>query len=162
MKRLFIAAALMLGIASCQNTPEELDIIVGSEVQTRINVSVPNTETRSGGLNSALGVFDNGILAGNTTMRYILQVFYNGEPSTERLVKYSDNASTSFDVRLVPNRDYRFVVWADVVTNEDDTDNHYDTSDLTNITLRGTWNAMPSQAMWMRHHSQAARTSTLS
>lgn len=142
MKRLFIAAALMLGIASCQNTPEELDIIIGSEVQTRINVSIPNTETRSGGLNSALGVFDNDILAGNTTMRYILQVFYNGEPSTERLVKYSDNASTSFDVRLIPNRDYRFVVWADVVTNEDDTDNHYDTSDLTNITLRGTWNAM--------------------
>lgn len=142
MKKFLILAALVLGIASCQTTPEGLDIIVDGEVDAKVNIAVPDVETRAGGLNSALGVFDNGVLTGDNTMRYILQVYYNGNPSTERLVKYSDNKNISFDVRLVPNRDYRFVVWADVVTSENDIDNHYDTSDLSNITLIGTWSAM--------------------
>jgi hypothetical protein len=58
-------------------------------------------------------------------------------------------------VRLVPNRDYQFVVWADVVSqgsNELDkvyevasttsADNHYNTADLKNIQLNETWVAM--------------------
>ena len=92
-------------------------------------------------------------------MRYILQVFQGvGEDenrtwkaSKETKFKYSDGKSVTFDVRLVPNRDYKFVVWADVVTNgENDTDNHYNThngengaTDLTNITLNNTtWGPM--------------------
>ncbi|MBR2429538.1 MAG: hypothetical protein IKB15_06130, partial [Alistipes sp.] len=54
-----------------------------------------------------------------------------------------------FEVRLVPERDYQFVVWADVVTDgKNDTDNHYVTKDangkstLGNITLNGEWDAM--------------------
>ena len=123
---------------------------VGGEVDTIINVTIPEAETRAGGDNSAKGVFDNGILEDDdTTMRYILQVYYNGEASKERKVAYSDGKTAAFDVRLVAGRDYQFVVWADVVVNgEQDIDNHYVTKDangfstLSNITLNGEWNAM--------------------
>ena len=155
MKARFLAlAALVLGVVSCQTEPEGLDVNVGGEQLVTINVAVPEAETRAGGNNSALGVFDNGVLGtkeDNTTMRYILQVYYkteeNGEAkytaSKERLVEYSDDKSVAFEVRLVPERDYQFVVWADVVTNgKSDIDNHYNTEDLANIKLNNTWVAM--------------------
>ena len=147
---------MVLGLAACQTEPEGLDVNVGGEQLVTVNVTVPEAETRAGGNNSALGVFDNGVLGtadDNTTMRYILQVYLkNGEQfvqSDERLVEYSDGKTVNFEVRLVPGRDYQFVVWADVVTNgKQDIDNHYVTMDankkstLGNITLNGEWNAM--------------------
>ena len=157
MKRFLALVALVLGVVSCQTEPEGLDVNVGGEQLVTINVAVPETETRAGYGDSALGVFNNGVLDGDATMRYILQVYYkteeNGEAkytaSQERLVEYSDGRSVAFDVRLVPQRDYQFVVWADVVVNgEQDIDNHYVTKDangvstLNNITLNGEWNAM--------------------
>ena len=155
MKARFLALlALVLGVVSCQTEPEGLDVNVGGEQLVTINVAVPEAETRAGGSNSALGVFDNGVLGtkdDNTTMRYILQVYYktmeNGEAkytaSKERLVEYSDDKTVAFEVRLVPERDYQFVVWADVVTNgKSDIDNHYNTEDLANIKLNNTWVAM--------------------
>ena len=155
MKARFLALlALVLGVVSCQTEPEGLDVNVGGEQLVTINVAVPEAETRAGGSNSALGVFDNGVLGtkdDNTTMRYILQVYYkteeNGEAnytaSKERLVEYSDDKTVAFEVRLVPERDYQFVVWADVVKNgKNDTDNHYNTEDLANIKLNNTWVAM--------------------
>lgn len=132
----------MLGLAACQNEPEGLDVNVGGEQAVTINVTVPETETRAGGLNSALGVFDNGVLSGDATMRYILQIYYGDKKSEERLVAYSDGKSVAFDVRLVPERTYQFVVWADVVDTAADVDKHYNTADLTNVTLNNTWIAM--------------------
>ena len=153
MKARFLAlAALVLGLASCQTEPEGLDVNVGGAVDTTITVSIPETETRAGGNNSALSVFENGILdAEDVTMRYIFQVFYKGEASKATpQVAYSDGKSVNFDVRLVPGRDYTFVVWADVVNNANpvngdriNDDWHYNTSDLTNITINPTtWVAM--------------------
>ncbi|MBQ2784789.1 MAG: hypothetical protein IJE99_07330 [Alistipes sp.] len=146
MKARFLALlALVLGVVSCQTEPEGLNVNVG-EVDAIINVTIPEAETRAAGSNSAAGAFANGVLgteSDNTTMRYILQVYYNGVASQERKVAYSDGKSVAFEVRLVPERNYKFVVWADVVTDgENDTDNHYDTSNLENITLLGEWNAM--------------------
>ena len=160
MKKILALLALVLGVVSCQTEPEGLDVNVGGEQDVTICVTIPETETRAGGNDSALGVFNNGILnPENVTMRYILQVFQGvgeGENRTwiaskETKFKYSDGKSVTFDVRLVPNRDYKFVVWADVVTNgENDIDNHYNThngenhtTDLTNITLNNTtWGPM--------------------
>ncbi len=139
MKRFFALAALVLGLAACQTEPEGLDVNVGGEVDTTITVSLPDSETRA---NSALGAFDNVVASDEYTIRYILQVYYNGEPSKERLVKYSDETYTTFDVRLVPGRHYNFVVWADVVKEADKTDLHYNTTNLHNITLKQTWVAM--------------------
>ena len=154
--RFFFLAALLFGLAACQTEPEGLDVNVGGEQLVTVNVTVPEAETRADVDKSAKGVFDNGVLGtadDNTTMRYILQVYLkNGEQfiqSDERLVEYSDGKTVNFEVRLVPGRDYQFVVWADVVTNgKQDIDNHYVTMDakkkstLGNITLNGEWNAM--------------------
>ena len=143
MKKFLALAALVLGLASCQTEPEGLDVNVGGAVDTVITVNIPEAETRAN--NSGIGVFENGVLDGDATMRYIFQVYYNGETNeASRQVKYADGTSVSFPVRLVPGRDYQFVVWADVVTAENAGDNHYNTTDLKNITLSNpsTWVAM--------------------
>ena len=157
MKKLLALLAVVLCVVSCQTEPEGLDVNVGGEIDAIVNVTIPEAETRAAaGSNSALGAIQNGVLgteSDNTTLRYILQVYYkdgnNYVKSAERLVEYSDGKSVAFDVRLVPQRNYQFVVWADVVTDgKNDTDNHYVTKDangestLDNITLKGEWNAM--------------------
>ena len=146
MKRFFALAALVLGLAACQTEPEGLNVNVDGEQLVTVNVTVPEAETRADVDKSAKGVFDNGILEGDATMRYILQVYYNGVASKERLVEYSDEKSVTFEVRLVPGRNYQFVVWADVVDTKDAegkyVDKHYNTADLANITLNSTWVAM--------------------
>ena len=159
MKRFLALAALVLGLASCQTEPEGLDVNVGGAVDTTITVSIPETETRYGeNSNSAGSVFTNGVLsADDVTMRYIFQVYYNNgdqivESQAAPQVKYSDDKSVNFGVRLVPDRDYTFVVWADVVEMDEDgnwADLHYNTSNdegkitLNNITVNeDKWVAM--------------------
>ena len=145
MKKIFALLALMLGVVSCQTEPEGLDVSVGGEQEVAICVSLPEA-TRA---NSAEGAFANVDLE-KYTIRYILQVYYNGQPSRERLVKYSDGQSVTFPVRLVPGRDYNFVVWADLVEGNNYQDNewynedglHYNTENLHAITLKDTWVAM--------------------
>ena len=146
MKKILALLALVLGVVSCQTEPEGLDVNVGGEVETTVCVSLPEA-TRA---NSALGAFDNVDLTGAATIRYILQIFdQNDRPSDAEYIKYSDEKSVVFPVRLVPGRHYRFVVWADYVDSEDAGDKHYNTRnnegkiDLRNITLKeDTWVAM--------------------
>lgn len=145
MKRFFALAALVLGLAACQTEPEGLDVNVGGEVDTTITVTLPDTETRA---NSVVGAFANlDLKNSDLTIRYILQVYY-GETAAPKQFAYSDETHVTFDVRLVPGRDYKFVVWADVVDGKnavdgvDVGDNHYDTENLTAITFKGDWNAM--------------------
>ena len=141
----------MLGLASCQTEPEGLNVNVGGEVDTVVTVTIPETETRADYTNSAKGVFDNGVLGGDATMRYIFQVYYNGQESEAKpQVAYSDGQTVTFPVRLVPDRDYTFVVWADVVDGKDAGDKHYivynevtNRLDLSNISVNETsWVAM--------------------
>lgn len=143
MKAKFLAlAALVLGMVSCQNEPEGFDVNVGGAVDTVVTVNIPEAETRAYS-DSALSVFNNGVLDGAATMRYILQVYdAAGNASDERLVKYSDGKSVNFDVRLIPGRNYQFVVWVDVVDAEADVDKHYYTRNLKEVTLNGEWKAM--------------------
>lgn len=120
-----------------------MDVVVSGEVDMVVNVNVPDN-TRAG---SEKGIFESGILNGDATMRYTLQIFYTDENNqthkTEPQRKYDDSNSVAFDVRLTPNRDYTFVVWADVVDSIGAGDKHYITTDLTNITVNtGTWCAM--------------------
>lgn len=123
-----------------------MDVVVGGEVDMVVNVNAPSS-TRAG---SEKGIFESGILNGDATMRYILQVFYKDENNnthkTEPQIKYDDNSSVAFNVRLTPNRNYTFVVWADVVDTKDGegnyVDKHYITNDLTNITINDAWGAM--------------------
>ena len=152
--RFLVLAAMMLGLASCQTEPEGLNVNVGGEVDTVVTVTIPETETRTGGNDSAKSIFDNGVLGNENddkTMRYILEIYYKNELFAERLVDYSDGKTVTFPVRLVAGREYNFVVWADYVESKNDTDFHYNTKNkvgehyygLTNVTLNNNkWKAM--------------------
>ena len=152
MKRFLALAALVLGLAACQTEPEGLDVNVGGEVETTVCISLPET-TRANSAVGAVGTFNN-VDWEIYTVRYTMQIFdQNGRASEAEYVDYKDgntnNNSVTFPVRLVPNRDYNFVVWADIVTDADKTDLHYNIHNgddnalnLANITLNDTWVAM--------------------
>lgn len=130
MKKLFAILALVLGMVSCQNEPEALDVVVGGEQEVMLSVSLPEG-TRA---NSAEGFdFDN---LGDYKVRYILEISYNGK--LIRDFKITDATTTKFPVRLAPNRDYTFTVWADLVT-ETEVENWYD-ADLYYNTENGLAN----------------------
>ena len=145
MRKLFALLALVLGVVSCQNDPEGFGANVGGEQVTNVTVALPELTRAS----STAGAITNVDLTGDYTIRYIFQV-YNSDftESKAQQVKYSDDASVSFPVRLVAGRNYNFVVWADIVKNANPVDGekcadlHYNTADLANITLNNTWEAM--------------------
>ena len=131
MKKFLALAALVLGLASCQTEPEGLDVNVGGAVDTEITVSLPDMTTRAGGSNSATSDINAILATDDYTMRYMLQVFYGDKPS-ELYVRYSDSQMVSFPVRLVPgeDRDYNFVVWADIVEQVADLEDDVKCDDL--------------------------------
>ena len=131
--RFFALAALVLGLASCQ---QEFDgaATVGGEVDFQLNVAAPDFGTRADdgdsqyGFDSAFGAID--YLSDNkdefrtdwteVDLRYTLEVYDAGAldaaPVKDRMVKIVDKYEpVAFDLRLVPNRPYRFVVFADFV-----------------------------------------------
>ena len=130
MKKLFALLALVLGMVSCQTEPEGLDVVVGGEQEVMLSVSLPEG-TRA---NSAEGFNLNAL--GDYSIRYILEISYNG--NLIRDFKITDSTSATFPVRLAPNRDYTFTVWADLVT-ETDVENWYD-ADLYYYTREGLAN----------------------
>ncbi|MBR5201232.1 MAG: hypothetical protein IKW31_05740 [Alistipes sp.] len=153
MKRFLALAALVLGLASCQTEPEGLNVNVGGEVDTFVTIAIPDVDTRA---NSAEGGIKNLVTAQsetNYTIRYIFEVYY-GEGVTQKAVQkqvyYTDDMTASFPVRLVSGRHYNFVAWADIVAQPTDSekmnkalpyenapvgDNHYDTTNLKNVTI---------------------------
>ena len=157
MRKLFLLTVTLLGIlaslSSCKHD-DVMNVSINDEQIVSICVTIPDSETRASETNSAQGIFNNNVLGvenDNYTMRYILQIFdENGRPSDETLIEYSDGTTVSFPVRLVPGRDYTFVVWADfVIYGETNTDNHYITkdangkTDLRNIIINeDSWVAM--------------------
>ena len=141
MKFRFLALlALVLGMASCQKDTYGLDVDANGEAAVTISVALPDVETRAGGNNSAIGAFGNVDLT-KYDVRYILEVYnlegqLKDQLAKERLVNTEDEAmETSFTLRLIPGRGYRFVVWADLVEEGTKTDLHYVTTDLKDIQL---------------------------
>lgn len=134
MKKLFMLLALVLGMISCHTESEGLDIVVGGEQDVMLNVSLPEN-TRA---NSDQGFDLNNL--GNYKVRYILEISYNG--NLVRDFKITDATTVTFPVRLAPNRDYTFTVWADLVEvatadNWYDADLYYNTANgLANIELK--------------------------
>ncbi len=117
--------ALVLGLVSCQNEPDEMNVSLGGEQEVMLTVSLPEA-TRA---DSADGALDNGVLT-DYDLRYILEVYYGD--NCNRFVQTSTSTSAVFPVRLAPGRTYTFVVWADFVTKganaENDIDLFYETS----------------------------------
>ena len=132
MRKIFALLALVLGVVSCQTEPEGFDATVGGEKEVNITVALPEA-TRA---NSALGAFDN-IEMGQYDIRYIFQVFNaEGTEYKTKQVVCTDATTVSFPVRLIPNRTYNFVVWADLVENGKTENAHYTIGDsLEEITL---------------------------
>ena len=138
MKKLFALVALVLGVVSCQKDHAGMDVNMGGEQEVMINVSLPE-ETRS---DSALGAFGN-VDFTEYDVRFQCEVHYKGEKKSLE-PQYSDNGKTAtFPVRLIPGRNYTFVVWADLVEEDTTADLHYNTAaGLSAITLKDTWIAM--------------------
>ena len=134
--RFFALAALVLGLASCQ---QEFDgaATVGGEVDFQLNVAAPDFGTRANdgdnqyGYDSAFGAIDylsdtedaDRVDWTEVNLRYTLEVYDAGAlkaaPVKDRQVKIVDKyESVAFDLRLVPNRNYQFVVFADFVPQE--------------------------------------------
>ena len=127
--------ALVLGVVSCQNEPEGFDVVVGGEQEVMLNVSLPEA-TRG---TSAQGFdFTNFAANENYDLRFILEIRYQNGDETKvvREVKPSETTSATFPVRLAPNRVYTFTVWADLVKEDSNADLFYDTTNLSNITLK--------------------------
>ena len=142
--RFFALAALVLGMVSCQ---QDVDTIapVGGEVDFQISVAAPELAgTRAGkdgeadtqnAMDSAFGAIDylQGAATGDyrqdwgdVDLRYTLEVYdvagnYDGAvPVKDRQVIIKDSYEpVVFDLRLVPNRDYHFVVFADFVAQDE-------------------------------------------
>ena len=138
MKKFLALAALVLGMVSCQTEPEGFDVNVGGEQDVNITVSLPEG-TRA---NSAEGAFEN-VDFTKYDVRFQCEVHYGPEKKVLP-VQISDNGKeATFPVRLIANRDYKFVVWADLVEQGSTDDLHYNTANgLTNIKLNDTWVAM--------------------
>ena len=150
--RFFALAALVLGLASCQNDLHNTNVSVGGEVDFQLAVSAPEfdiTRVNDGdaqyGLNSAYGAIDYlGDEADNlrvdwtdVDLRYSLEVYdvesnYNAShvnPVKDRQVIIVDKYEpVVFDLRLVPNRNYHFVVFADFVPQGTDKVDGYNVS----------------------------------
>ena len=132
MKKLFAILALVLGMVSCQTEPEGFDVVVGGEQDVMLSVSLPEG-TRA---NSAEGFDLNN--RGDYKIRYILEISYHG--SLIRDVQISESTSATFPVRLAPNRDYTFTVWADLVTATTVDKETWYTTDLYYNTANGLAN----------------------
>ena len=144
MKARFLAlAALVLGLASCQKDFDAANPVGGGEVDFQLSVGAAELATRASedqvndgvsGLNSAYGAIDylqaedNGDATlrvdwNDVNLRYTLEVYDKAasyaddvEPVKDRQVKIVDEyAPVVFDLRLVPGREYHFVVFADFV-----------------------------------------------
>ena len=171
MKKLFTILALALAMVACQKDGNVEEFSNGDLATVTLNLDAPALGvTRAGedgqddahnGKESAYGAIDYADEAfwAKYDLRYILEV-YDAEDdgkgeniARERLYSFKDEyASTEFQVRLVPNRTYKFVVWADFVLHTtaadgdfDNDDLYYKTADLRAIkaiTTGDDWNAM--------------------
>ncbi|MBQ5594529.1 MAG: hypothetical protein IIU78_02360 [Alistipes sp.] len=146
MKRILFFAALVLGVVSCQKDQFGLDVDANGEAAVTVEVALSEAVTRAvAGGSSALGAIDNGVNGADSEydIRYTLEVYDNAGKLAKRPdQQYSKEPSTTFALRLIPGRDYRFVVWADFVKKDDHQVAYYNVEDLTNVFITGTHNAM--------------------
>ena len=140
--KFFALAALVLGLASCQNDFDGVKQNAKGEVNFELSVAAPDLGTTRAGENgladnqqafdSAFGAIDylQGAVRGDqlrvdwddVDLRYTLEVYdvandyTNAVPVKDRMVIIKDSyEAVKFELRLVPNRDYHFVLFADFV-----------------------------------------------
>ena len=132
MKKLFTFLALAIGLVSCQTEPEGFDVNVGGEQDVNITVSLPESTRAASNQGFDFTNFESN---SDYDLRFILEISYNGKVVRE--VKTSETTSATFPVRLAPNKNYTFTVWADLVNEGSEEDLYYNTANgLSNITFK--------------------------
>ena len=149
MKKLFFALAFIAAFLTSCLTEQTVNYEGKGAVNITLGIDIPELSTRAGetGMNSGLGAIDNfsDDEWAQYDLRYIFEVYDVTEnyedldnPIKQRLVKtYNTYEPTSFELRLIPNRKYKFVVWADFVAEGTTTDLNYNTTKLSNISRLG-------------------------
>ena len=132
MKRVLFFAALVLGMVSCMKD-QSFDADLAGDGNFVVSVALPDNATRAAGVNSAEGAIVNNVLENGYQIRYTLEVYDANGALAKEDQKTVDATSTSFELRLIPGRHYRFVVWADFVKEGDEP--HYIVDDLTNVSI---------------------------
>ena len=160
--RILALLAMVLGVVSCQTEPEGLDVNVGGDSVTTISVVLPedaiSRATAADETNSAWSGLQN---TKGETLRVILQVFdENGNTNANATLRQEqvlqEGVLTAyFDVRLVPNRKYTFVAWADQGAD------YFDATDLKDVKIvEGSWTAMNEyRDAFTATHTEASFTS---
>lgn len=130
----------MLGLASCQNDFDGVKQNAKGEVNFQLSVAAPDLgATRAGkdgadtqnAMDSAFGAIDylQGAATGDyrqdwgdVDLRYTLEVYDKADDYTDavpvkdrQVIIVSEYETVKFELRLVPNREYHFVVFADFV-----------------------------------------------
>ena len=131
--KFFALAALVLGLASCQNDFNGVRGNASGEVDFQLKVDAAELgATRAdqdgrNGHDSAFGAIDYLTEAdwNNVDLRYSLEVYevknnvVTEVPVKDRMVQIVDKYTpVTFDLRLIPTREYRFVVFADFVPED--------------------------------------------
>ena len=149
MKKLFFVLAFIAAFLTSCLTEQTVNYEGKGAVNITLGIDIPELSTRAGetGMNSGLGAIDNfsDDEWAQYDLRYIFEVYDVTEnyedldnPIKQRLVKtYNTYEPTSFELRLIPNRKYKFVVWADFVAEGTTTDLNYNTAKLSNISRLG-------------------------
>lgn len=145
MKRVIISALIVLGLAACESEPSRLDVDINEGVVHNVEVSLDGA-TRA---TSDKGFDLENIASTEYELRYILEIYLNGATHSQTIL-YTNETSVSIPVRLAPEREYRIVVWADLVERVNDErdmtqnyDRYYKTSNgLKDIEVLGNWVAM--------------------
>ena len=112
-----------MALTACQKGE---DLVSGGETSRTITVTIPQVgQTRA-------TAADFG--SGSKIDRCILQVYRNNQPYGDQQVADVKRGQATFDLRLVAAQTYDFVFWADCSTGD-----HYNTADLSNITVKGAY-----------------------
>ena len=153
MRKFLSFLALTLLFAACQNetTQETVDVklcVSAQDITTR-------TDGAATGYSSALGAIEN--LTDEDWAKYDLRYTFavyavgdngSGKPIADtRQVKtinrFNAEKEVYFNVSLVPNKTYKFVVFADFVNEGESSDLYYNVADLRNVTaVNGALNPM--------------------
>ena len=125
--KLLAGLSMLVGLLSCSGENVIGGFNVDKEVVYNLAVEAPDMATTrldgddKSGKSSAFGAIDNAdeTFWANNDVRYILEVYEVGDdsnPVKQRMVNILPQyASTNFQFRLIPNREYRFVIFADFV-----------------------------------------------
>lgn len=137
-KLILMLLGIAMALAAC-NKAEEFAVVDAKEAVYTLKVNANDgIQTRSGEITELETI-------GGYTTRYILEIYHSSSDKLyQRIVQYQGQAGVAtpneFNFRLVTNQKYEFLVWIDYAKSDaPDTDLHYDTESLKNVSVKGDY-----------------------